>query len=104
MVESPLTRRVTCRAGAMPHIFSAAADTWMRLFLVGVVAIMTGSVVFAVGYARTDWVTGVDIHPPAQPVPFSHKHHAGQLGIDCRYCHTSVETARAPACRRPTPA
>ena len=26
-----------------------------------------------------------------QPVPFSHKHHAGELGIDCRYCHTSVE-------------
>lgn len=28
---------------------------------------------------------------PEQPVPFSHKHHVGQLGIDCRYCHTSVE-------------
>ena len=26
-----------------------------------------------------------------QPVPFSHKHHAGGVGIDCRYCHTSVE-------------
>ncbi|MCH8686716.1 cytochrome c3 family protein [Pedomonas mirosovicensis] len=29
----------------------------------------------------------------SQPVPFSHKHHAGELGIDCRYCHTSVETS-----------
>lgn len=28
---------------------------------------------------------------PAQPVPYSHKLHAGDLGIDCRYCHTSVE-------------
>jgi len=28
-----------------------------------------------------------------QPVPFSHRHHAGELGIDCRYCHTSVETS-----------
>ena len=27
-----------------------------------------------------------------QPVPFSHKHHVGELGIDCRYCHTGVET------------
>ena len=27
-----------------------------------------------------------------QPVPFSHKHHAGELGIDCRYCHGTVET------------
>lgn len=28
---------------------------------------------------------------PEQPVPFSHRHHVGELGIDCRYCHTSVE-------------
>src|SRR5437762_13706977 len=28
-----------------------------------------------------------------QPVPFSHKHHVGDDGIDCRYCHTSVETS-----------
>lgn len=27
-----------------------------------------------------------------QPVPFSHRHHAGDLGIDCRYCHSTVET------------
>jgi hypothetical protein len=30
---------------------------------------------------------------PEQPVPFSHKHHASGLGIDCRYCHTHVETS-----------
>jgi len=29
----------------------------------------------------------------SQPVPFSHQHHAKELGIDCRYCHTSVEKA-----------
>ena len=28
-----------------------------------------------------------------QPIPFSHKHHVGDDGIDCRYCHTTVETA-----------
>ena len=28
-----------------------------------------------------------------QPVPFSHQHHVAGLGIDCRYCHTSVETS-----------
>jgi len=74
----------------MGPIFSPAADTWLRLFLVGAVSLAVGSVLFAVGFARSDWVTGANIHPPAQPVPFSHKHHAGQLGIDCRYCHTSV--------------
>jgi hypothetical protein len=51
---------------------------------------VAGSVLFAVGLARSDWVTGANIHPPAQPVPFSHKHHNAELGIDCRYCHTSV--------------
>jgi hypothetical protein len=30
---------------------------------------------------------------PVQPVPYSHKLHAGDLGMDCRYCHTSVETS-----------
>ena len=28
---------------------------------------------------------------PSQPIPFSHKHHVGDDGIDCRYCHWSVE-------------
>ena len=30
---------------------------------------------------------------PEQPVPFSHRHHVGELGLDCRYCHTSVENS-----------
>src|SRR4051812_25448392 len=32
--------------------------------------------------------------PLPQPIPFSHKHHVGDDGIDCRYCHTTVETSR----------
>jgi hypothetical protein len=32
-------------------------------------------------------------YAPSQPVPFSHALHNGQLGIDCRYCHTAVEKA-----------
>jgi hypothetical protein len=30
---------------------------------------------------------------PEQPVPYSHKLHAGNLGMDCRYCHSSVEVS-----------
>jgi len=30
-------------------------------------------------------------YQPEQPIPFSHKLHAGELGMDCRYCHTTVE-------------
>jgi len=32
-------------------------------------------------------------YQPTQPVPYSHKLHAGEFGIDCRYCHASVETS-----------
>ena len=41
---------------------------------------------------RSPWVTKEGIRPE-QPVPFSHNHHVAGLGIDCRYCHTSVETS-----------
>ncbi len=41
---------------------------------------------------RSAYVTWAGVARP-QPVQFSHKHHAGELGIDCRYCHTSVEHA-----------
>jgi hypothetical protein len=75
----------------MAQIFSPAADAWLRLFLVGAISVAAGSVVFAIGFARSDWVTATHIHPPPQPVPFSHRHHAGELGVDCRYCHTSVD-------------
>jgi hypothetical protein len=49
------------------------------------------------GYAvdvinNTSYVTEVHNARP-QPVPFSHKHHVGELGVDCRYCHTSVEVS-----------
>ncbi len=32
-------------------------------------------------------------YAPVQPVPYSHAMHVGQLGIDCRYCHTTVDDA-----------
>jgi hypothetical protein len=74
----------------MAQIFSPAADAWLRLLLLGVASLSVGSIVFAVGLARSDWVTGARVHPPVQPVPFSHRHHAGELGIDCEHCHTAV--------------
>jgi hypothetical protein len=43
-------------------------------------------------FVRSDYVTGAGV-VREQPVPFSHQHHVGGLGIDCRYCHGSVETS-----------
>ena len=65
---------------------------WARASLVGVVGLL-GFVGWAWnGIIRSDYTTRQDA-PREQPVPFSHAHHVGGLGIDCRYCHTSVETS-----------
>ena len=51
--------------------------------------------VLAVGfvwYFFSPWYTDVG-YQPVQPVPYSHKLHAGDMGIDCRYCHASVEVS-----------
>jgi len=54
-------------------------------------AILAGT---ALAYAGSwsDWANR-RLAPIEQPVPFSHEHHVGGLGIDCRYCHTGVETS-----------
>lgn len=80
----------------MTQIFTPSADSWIRLFLLSIAGALVGVIILAVAAARSDWVTGRATHPPTQPVPFSHKHHAGELGIDCQYCHSSVaDSARA---------
>ncbi len=43
-------------------------------------------------YGGSPRTTDVD-YAPVQPVPYSHALHAGELGIDCRYCHVNVETS-----------
>jgi hypothetical protein len=57
--------------------------------IVGVLTI-GGMVTAGVTYYFTPKYTRVG-YTPSQPVPFSHKIHAGQLGMDCRYCHSFVE-------------
>jgi hypothetical protein len=74
----------------MPQIFSRTANIVSKASLVAVlggVAIL-GGVLYAI--MMSPYYTNVNV-TREQPVPFSHKHHAGELGIDCRYCHTSVE-------------
>ena len=74
----------------MAQIFDRSSNALARMSL-----ILTGLIVIALGVTldslqRSPWVTRQGQRPD-QPVPFSHRHHAEQLGIDCRYCHSSVE-------------
>lgn len=73
----------------MAQIFSPRAGLYAKLVLLGGIAIIAAGVL--VWRAATGAPHAVNT-PVEQPVPFSHKHHVGDDGIDCRYCHTSVET------------
>jgi hypothetical protein len=74
----------------MPQIFHRSFNTLSRLSIFGAVFILAGLGWAALVIARSPYSTGEDV-ALEQPVPFSHEHHVGHLGIDCRYCHTSVE-------------
>ena len=76
----------------MPQIFYRSFNVLSRVTIFGAVFIAAGLSWFAAVIYRSSYVTESHI-ALVQPVPFSHAHHAGQLGIDCRYCHTSVETS-----------
>lgn len=76
----------------MPQLFKPSADTILRLFLVGGLLLPVGSLWFFEMMQRSTYYSQREI-VHAQPIPFSHEHHVGGLGIDCRYCHTSVEVS-----------
>jgi Cytochrome c7 and related cytochrome c len=74
----------------MAQIFSPGANTWFRTILaIGPLALVGG--IFALyRFNYSSYATQVGV-PIDQPIAFSHQHHVAGLGIDCRYCHTSVE-------------
>jgi hypothetical protein len=76
----------------MPQVFPRSANGVSRFVLWAAGILLLAGVVVAVAVPRSAFDNGVG-QPIAQPVPFSHKHHVGQLGIDCRYCHNGVETS-----------
>lgn len=75
----------------MAQLYRAHANWIARGSLWALVLGLAALAVLAVALSRSDWATGRG-RTPAQPVPFSHAHHVGGLGIDCRYCHRSVDT------------
>ena len=66
--------------------FISRFSVFSALFLVGFATIAV------LGVARSPYMTRQNV-TREQPVQFSHKHHVGDDGIDCRYCHTGVETS-----------
>ncbi len=76
----------------MPQIFRRSANTVFRVALVGGVLALGAGLWATYIYNHSPYQTRVE-EAREQPVPFSHKHHVQDDGIDCRYCHTSVETS-----------
>lgn len=74
----------------MAQIFPRSMNFIARLSIAGGILAVGALGATLYGIEMSPWFTDVNVAQP-QPVPFSHKHHAGELGIDCRYCHTSVE-------------
>ncbi len=73
----------------------AGFPLWIDRFRPLASVLLLGAPIYLLGllyYAGSPRTTDVG-YQPAQPVPFSHALHAGELGIDCRYCHTTVERA-----------
>jgi hypothetical protein len=73
----------------MPQLFRPRVILGIKLFLLGALLALAAA-----------WMAVYKVLPsrggpvePEQPIPFSHQHHVGDDGIDCRYCHYSVEKA-----------
>jgi hypothetical protein len=77
---------------AMAQIFHHSANSLARVSIASVIFLLGGILWAAYRLDQGSFNTDVYV-AKAQPVPFSHKHHVTDDGIDCRYCHISVETS-----------
>ncbi|MDH3443569.1 MAG: cytochrome c family protein [Deltaproteobacteria bacterium] len=74
----------------MSQIFHPSTNTLSKVSIFGGIFFVAGLILALAIFDRSLYSTEVSVARD-QPVPFSHKHHVSGLGIDCRYCHTSVE-------------
>jgi len=77
----------------MAQIFPQSANTLSKVSIIIALVVIAGlgGAAFELG-ADSSYATNQGISR-TQPVPFSHTHHVGSMGIDCRYCHSTVETS-----------
>jgi Cytochrome c7 and related cytochrome c len=74
----------------MAQVFHPSTNTLSKVSFFGALFFVAAAAWVGAAIQRSPWSTDAQV-AREQPVPFSHRHHVGQLGIDCRYCHTSVE-------------
>ena len=74
----------------MAQIFHPSTNTISKVTIFGGLILLCVTVGALATINRSSYVTEVGV-ARVQPIPFSHKHHVSDAGIDCRYCHTSVE-------------
>ena len=72
------------------QIFPRSTNAISRASLIGPVFVVVALFWVLAQLQRSPYITYAGVRK-SQPVPFSHQHHVTGLGIDCRYCHTSVE-------------
>ncbi|HZO53528.1 MAG TPA: cytochrome c3 family protein [Bryobacteraceae bacterium] len=76
----------------MSQLFRPGANTFAKASVIAGLGIALGLGGIVNNIERTSYVTNVNV-PRDQPVMFTHKHHVSGVGMDCRYCHTSVEVS-----------
>ncbi len=74
----------------MPQVFPRTMNILSRASLFGSLLVAALVLWICLVYTRSPYGTAAGVMR-VQQVPFSHQHHVGVLGIDCRYCHTTVE-------------
>ncbi len=74
----------------MSQIFQRSTNTIAKVTIFGLLVLIAGSLWLMAAFNRSSYTTQQNVIRD-QPVPFSHQRHVGGNGIDCRYCHTSVE-------------
>ena len=76
----------------MSQIFHHSTNTLSKLSIFGAIGLIAAGLWAVLEINRSPYVTRAG-EAREQPVPFSHAHHVGGIGIDCRYCHTTVEVS-----------
>ena len=74
----------------MPQAFHPSMNTISRVSIFGALGFIAAILWLVNAWVRSPYATEAGV-VRTQPVPFSHKHHVGDAGLDCRYCHQSVE-------------